>query len=191
MNFSDVTKRVSAVQGFIGILPGLAAILYGAGVPPERELLFGAFISALLFVVTILVLSLKREIFSLTTQKKVAWASICLAVSGIALLVYLSLLDHVLITDSLYRDQVRHDIELYLPIFPTGELAVLVEQIGRYNLISDGFIEPDIEKYRGENAVRYLLNDVILIVFYVLAVAPLNAVLTGAAILLTQRDVAG
>ena len=70
----------------------------------------------------------------------------------------------------------------------TGELAALIDEVERHNLVSGGIIEDDIRKYRSENYIRYLLNDFVFILLYLMIVVPLNIVLTSAVILLTERD---
>jgi len=189
MNIAEATKKISAVQGLIGALPGLAAIFAGLGVPPDRGLLFGAFIISIAFVVTVFCLTHKSEIIGLERGKKVRYAAIAAAVSGASLLIYLNIYAFVVISDPLNISEGTFDIELYLPFFPTGELAELIGNIGRHNLISEGFIEADIEKYRSENALRYAFNDVILATLYLLIVVPLNALLTSAVITLNVSDI--
>ena len=189
MNIAEATKLISGVQGLIGALPGLAAILGGLGVPPSRGLLFGAFIVSIMFVVTVFCLTHKREIIGLERGKKVKYAAIAAVVSGASLLVYLNIFDLVVIPDTLTTTEGTFDIELYLPFSPIGELAELIERFGRHNLVDEGFIEADIEKYRSENFLRYAFNDVLLITLYLLIVVPLNALLTSAVIMLTESDI--
>lgn len=188
MKLSDVTKRISFVQGFIGALPGLVAIIAGLGILPDRELLFRSFIVAVLFIVTTLILASKDEILAISLSKKIRLVTICLVVSGLSLLLYLVLYDLVLMQDDLVVEGSRFSIQLYLPLFAVGELSELFDKVGRFSLIRSGLIEADIEKYRGENTLGYAANDFIFISLYLLIVVPLNLVLTSTSIVLMDVE---
>ena len=188
MKLSEVTKKISALQGFIGILPGLAVIIAGLGILPGRELLFRSFVVSVLFVVTIVVLASKDEILGLNKNAMIRNAAVGLLISGVSLLIYLILFDLVVVKDTLTTDDGSFDIELYLPLFPKGQLAEVVSEVGRFNLVSAGLIEQDIESLKSVNYSRYAQNDVVFIILYLLIVVPLNVVLSSAAIVLLDTD---
>lgn len=194
MKLSETVKSISAVQGLIGALPGLVAIIWGLSIPPERELLFRSFAIAVMFVVTVLLLTHKREIGSLDIKTKIKSTVFAIVLSGISLILYLSAYEFVVISDTITTEsnagRKTVAIELYLPLIPTGKLAMLIDEVGRHNLISDeSIIEANIQRFRSENYMRYLLNDCVFISLYLLVITPLNVLLTSAAILLTENDV--
>lgn len=188
MKLLEMCKSIWAVQGLIGALPGLAAIISGLGMPPDREFLFRAFVISVTFLVTSFLLTHKSIIGVLEAKTKFKYAVVAVSLSGVSLVLYLNAIDFVVIRDTLTIGNRAFDIELHLPFFPTGELATLIDVVGRHSLVSEGFIEIDIQKYRNENYMRYLFNDFLLISLYLMVVVPLNIVLTGAAILLTEGD---
>ena len=193
MKLSDAFKSISAVQGLIGALPGLAAISWGLGILPERELLFRSFVVSVMFVITVFLLTHKREIESLDVKTKIKYTVLAVGLSGISLILYLNAYGLVVVSDSITINwEMRQKTvpeELYLPLFPTGKLETLIDKVGRHNLISESIVQANIERLKSENYTRYLINDFVFISLYLLVIVPLNVLLTSAIILLTEKDI--
>lgn len=187
LDFKNAQKRIAEAQGLIGALPGLAAILAGLGTPPERELLFKAFVASVIFVSAILVIASKDGILAMGARKRNVIIILGLIISGMAMIFYIHLFDRILVSDFIQYDCQKIEVTLYLPIFPLGELAELIDRAGRSGLISEfGLLQSNIEQYYDANWVKYLWTEIILLILYLTIVVPLTLSLVGVVIILTS-----
>jgi hypothetical protein len=182
INISELSKRVSAIHGLIGAVPGLAVMIYGLGIPPDREILFRGFTIAVVFATIVGTISYRPQINSMRAAQKLKWASVALTISGIAIVIFINFFSYSVVSDPVVFQGVTEDVNLYLPLFPTGDLSTIIDQIGRDNLVSDGrLIEDNIQRFASENQLRYLFTDIVLLLLYMLCLVPFSAVMTSAA----------
>ena len=105
MRLLQATMSISAVQGLIGTLLGVAAIISGLSIPPERELVFRAFVISVMFVVTVFLLTHKDAIGGMDTKTKFKYTIFTVYASGISLLLYLNAFEFVVIFDTLTTEK--------------------------------------------------------------------------------------